>query len=123
MTLIYLACPYDHPDPKVRRVRVSTATRMTAFLTDAGASVYSPLTHSAELVKLKVHKSGPEWLMIDLPFLEAAHILFVLTLPGWQESEGVGKELILFRERGKPIFFISPDYGKDTIFATWSLGG
>jgi len=117
--MIYLACPYSHPDPKVQKMRADTATKVATQMIQSGTIVFSPLTYTAAMQKLGVHKTSKGWLLFLLPFMEACTSMYVLTLAGWQESIGVTDEIKFFREKKKPFFLMSPDYGDSTIITTW----
>jgi len=44
--MIYLACPYSHPDSNVREYRFKMANRAAAKLMRDGHIVYSPISHT-----------------------------------------------------------------------------
>jgi hypothetical protein len=48
--MIYLACPYTHPNPAVREQRFEAACVATASLMRSGKTVFSPIVHSHPLV-------------------------------------------------------------------------
>jgi len=50
--VIYLACPYSHPDPAVRERHFHEACRTVATLLRSGRAVYSPVVHDHPLVSL-----------------------------------------------------------------------
>ena len=105
--MVYVACPYWHPDPQERAFRVYCANSLAARLLDHRVLVYSPLTHSAPLVPLT---SGmvpePEyWLEHGLRMLEICETLVIIMIPGWVESAGVSKEYERAREMGKHRVF------------------
>jgi nucleoside 2-deoxyribosyltransferase len=90
---IYLACPYSHPRESVREARVRLADRVAARLVELGHIVFSPLTHSHRIAHhLDNHLDLDCWLRQDLAFLEWADILYILTIPGWEDSKGVAAE-------------------------------
>jgi len=49
-SLIYLACPYSHDNPEVRRFRHQTVNQVALKLHREGHFVYSPLTHNLPLI-------------------------------------------------------------------------
>ncbi len=107
----YLASPYSHADPAVRDERFREACRVAAELMQRGEVVFSPIAHSHSIAEAK---PGPWaidhdfWLRQDAPYLEACSMLYVLALPGWEQSRGVAHEIGRARERGIPVEFISP---------------
>ncbi len=109
MKKIYLANPYSHPDPYVRRERFHAACRAAARLMEAGNIVFSPIAHSHPISE---HLGNPLdldfWLAQDRAFVEWADEVHVLLLPGWDTSKGVAMEVQWTREAGKPVVEVAP---------------
>lgn len=103
--LIYLAAPYSHPRPQLRRLRVKDATTFERGLTCAGAMVYNPLRYSAALADIA---DDDTWRAHGLRLLTACDILVVLQLPGWDESVGVKAEIVAAERAGKPVYYHAP---------------
>lgn len=105
MKKVYLACPYNHPDPAVRAARVEAADRMAARLMDAGYCVFSPLSHSHPISRhCKVDPTDHDfWLRQDLPFVAWCDALVILPMPGWAASKGIRTETAEAKRLGKPI--------------------
>lgn len=102
MSLVYLASPYSDDDERVREARFDKACRVAKHLIGHGYNVFSPIAHSHPVA---THYGSPElpkgwsfWRRIDTQFLRACDELFVLTLPGWRESEGVLAEIAAFQK-------------------------
>jgi hypothetical protein len=109
--VIYLACPYTHPDQAVRAARFHAATRAAAALISQGNIVYSPITmtHPIDLVLGGSETLGSEyWVTFDEAFMDFCSELYVLTLDGWDKSPGIAREIEYFQRQRKPIYFISP---------------
>lgn len=107
--MIYLACPYNDPNPVMRRWRVNVATRAATICHDRGIPVFSPLTHGFHFGKSGlVRQPWAYWSKIDLPILTNActHIA-VIKLKGWENSEGVTAERAAAGERGIKQLWIS----------------
>jgi hypothetical protein len=116
MPFLYLACPYSHADAKVRKYRLDKVTKVTTLLVGAGMSVYSPLVSTAPIERAGVRLTSREWIRHDKPFLEAAQAMLVLTLAGWEESEGVTLEIEFMKRTRKPVLFLSEDMDRGTLF-------
>jgi hypothetical protein len=56
MNIAYLACPYAHPDPKVKKERHAIVNRVAFNLMRQGIMVYSPLTHNLPLDQLGIRR-------------------------------------------------------------------
>lgn len=92
--MIYIACPYSHPDPVVRAYRVRAATIYAAQLSRAGRPCFSPLSHSAPIVEAGGSEAWQYWLHVGLRVLvPACREMHVLCLPGWTKSQGVKTEI------------------------------
>ena len=91
MKRLYLACPYSHPDPAMRRLRVHQANMKAAELMEAGNLVFSPLSHSHPISNhCNVDPADHDfWLRQDLWILDICDEMHILCLPGWDESKGI----------------------------------
>jgi len=106
--MLYLCCPYTHPDPVVREYRFQIACRVASKLMQAGIVVFSPLSHSVPIAQ---HGGLDEldhafWMSMCLPFLQHSDELLILGLDGWERSEGVREELFFALGKNKPITLI-----------------
>lgn len=108
--LIYLASPYWHENPWMRKGRVQLVQKKTAELLYQGYAVYSPIAHNAGLAYYlppSVRHSHDFWLEIDLIILRRCNELWVLTLLEWQLSRGVAREIEEAKTLSLPIRYIS----------------
>lgn len=104
--LVYLACPYSHDDPFVRRERFEYASRAAAELMAAGLLVFSPISHTHPIAEHGLPKGWDFWEKYDRAILGVCKAMIVLMLEGWRESVGVQAEIQIMRDAGKPIHFI-----------------
>src|ERR1700692_1103713 len=88
--VIYLACPYTHPDPDVRRRRFEIVTAVAADLIKSGRIVFSPITmtHPIDMVLAGASNTlgSNYWVAFDEAFMEMCSEMIVLTLDGWEQS-------------------------------------
>jgi len=107
VSFIYLACPYSHPSHEVRQQRFEAVNRCAADLMRLGHVVYSPISHNHPIALAHDFPKGWEfWGRMDEVFIRLAHKVYILQLPGWQESEGVRAEIALAQRFYKPIVHI-----------------
>ena len=106
--MIYLASPYSHPDPAIRKLRFRAACKAAAALIRAGATVYSPIVHSHPLEAYGLPTDWKFWERIDREHLARCDDVVVLKLAGWDRSIGVQAEIAIARERHMPIRFAEP---------------
>lgn len=106
--LTYLAGPYSHPEPKMRRLRFEQLTQATAYLMNHfGWNVFSPITHSHPLHE-HAHMRGDWafWKRIDTQYIKLSKRVVVCTLDGWDRSIGVTAERKIARRLGLPVLFL-----------------
>lgn len=105
--LFYLAIPYTGREALSYKV----SSRVAGKLMEGGVLVFSPITHSHAIVEesnLDPHDCDL-WLDLDLRILRHCDRLVVVTLPGWEQSQGVQIEMDEAQRRGIPISFVPPD--------------
>lgn len=105
--MIYLATPYNHPDPEVREGRFQTACNVAGYFLSRGVYVFSPIahTHSIALARNLPH-DWEFWREYDRQMLAACSELWVVEMTGWRESVGVAAEIGIARELGLPVKFV-----------------
>lgn len=110
--LIYLASPYSHKDPYIQIQRFERACAWTASLLRRGRIIFSPIAHSHPLVRYGLPERFDFWKHFDTTILSRCDELWVLQLPGWQDSTGVQSEINIAREHGLKILYLrdDPDY-------------
>ena len=103
--LVYLACPFTHPNSTVRQARFEAVTRIAARLMEGGQlHVYSPITHSYPMKGLPIDYEF--WRDHARAMIERSTRLWVLCLWGWRESIGVQDEIGVAEELGKPVVYL-----------------
>lgn len=106
--MIYLACPYSHPDAAVRLSRFQAANIAAARLMRAGEIVFSPISHSHPMVEHGLPGDWEFWERFDRIMLRACCEMVVLAVDGWEESRGVAAEIRLADEMDIPIRMWDP---------------
>lgn len=108
--MIYLASPFSHPDPDVRRTRYEQVTKLTVDLLKEGKHVFSPIAYSYEMAeRFGLCGSWDFWEKLDLDFLIRCDELWVLMLPGWDQSRGVEAEIDFAQRHGIPVTYLEAD--------------
>lgn len=104
MSYIYLASPYTTRDSFILHQRYRAALRAAGELMKRGEMVFCPVAygHSVE-DKLKTEFPYEYWMKLSLNMLIGASKLYVLTIPGWDESKGIEQEIRFAHTLGKPI--------------------
>jgi len=110
--MIYLAAPYSHKDVAVRNWRYQRVKQALFGLWDQQQPATCPiiLGHEYECRQ----RSGPRhlphefWMVMARAQLSSCTHLYVLTLPGWEESVGLGEEVVLASGMGRPVIGYQP---------------
>jgi len=111
--MIYLASPYTHVNPAVREWRAEEAARYAAGFAAEGHLLFCPISHTHPWTKYGLPTDWDFWERLDTPFLQLATQLWVLQLPGWDESHGVREEMWIMRQRKVPITMIEWAAGRN----------
>lgn len=113
--IVYLACPYSHPDPDVRERRFHAVNYAAGVLMSEGKLVFSPISHTHPIaVAHDLPRGWDFWHAYDRAFLEISERVLVLMIDGWKESTGVQAEIAIAQELGVPIEYLDPGkYCKD----------
>lgn len=108
--MIYLACPYSHPDSNVREYRFMKANQMAARLMRAGHIVYSPISHTHPIaMEGDLPLDWAYWQSVDEFYIRLCEKVIVLELNGWKKSKGVQAEIEIARALDKPVEFMEEE--------------
>ena len=105
--LTYLACPYSHHDPAIRRARFEIACRVAGLLMNRGKTVFSPISHTHPIaIHCNLALGWGAWEKFDTAYLTCSKEMYVLTIKGWVESTGVQSEIAIAKKLNIPITYI-----------------
>jgi hypothetical protein len=110
--VIYLAAPYTSPDMDTRNWRFQRIRQALFGLWDAGQPAVCPVVLGHEYERRQ--RSGPRemphefWMVMARAQLSSCTSLYLLTLQGWRESEGVRQEVLLASGMGRSIQGYAP---------------
>jgi hypothetical protein len=105
--LVYAASPYSRYAGGLDQA-CDDVCEVVGRLIANGVRAFSPVAHShtiamASGVDPLDHKL---WLDLDEAIAPQCHALVVIELDGWQESDGIAKEIRWFSTR--PVFYLNP---------------
>lgn len=113
--MIYLSVPYSG----MEELSFEVSCLMAAFLMKTGAVVLSPIIQGHVLAsKYDMPCDHEFWLKHDLEMLKKCDEMYVIALPGWEQSVGVQREIeeagrlgipVVFLELGIPVVFLETD--------------
>lgn len=106
----YLASPYTHSDPSVRKTRAEDATEVAVKLLHHGIFVFAPIPYNEPWEKHNLPGDWAFWCEFDKSFVERCDGgLIVLMLDGWDKSTGVTAEIEFAKQLGKPIYYATKE--------------
>ena len=115
MKLVYLASVYSWPydetvTPKLKEKRFKLAAKTSGKLMQKFEKVFffSPIAHSHPQQRYAKLPFDFKWYQRDLEILSKCDELWILDMPGWDQSEGIKKELEKAKELNLPIFLVTP---------------
>lgn len=91
--MIYLAGPYGHPDPEVRKQRMQVFHEHDAQLMRDGKFTVSPLAKVATAQHTDIPDTWDYWEQYSYELLARCDRMIVLMIDGWKESRGVTAEI------------------------------
>ena len=109
LVLSYLAAPYTHPDKRVVEERMLKLCKADAFLMKAGIFTVSPLMKHFIIHHADLPGDWNYWKNYSLSLLCAVDQVIVLMLDGWRESEGVTAEILIAKNMGIPVVYLTED--------------
>lgn len=116
--ILYLSAPYTDPDQTRMARRAELIAHASALLMEEGHVVFSPVTHGAGVAPyLSGEKSHAWWMaqcrgLFDVLVSRRDFAVWVLPLPGWQQSRGVTMELSWAQAGGYPFVIDTELYSR-----------
>lgn len=114
--MIYLASPYSSKLVGAAKLQQETlryqeALKFTLYITAQGVPIFSPIAYYHPMAKaLKAPTDEEFWHNLNMPFLRRAEAVFVLHLPGWDQSKGVQIESRLAKQLAIPIVHYNTEF-------------
>jgi nucleoside 2-deoxyribosyltransferase len=108
--LYYLASPYTHTDPIVKKQRAEAVTKSAVDLLHKGVFVFAPISYNEPWEKYNLPGDWHFWSEFDKTFVSRCDGgLIVLMLDGWEKSVGVTAEIEFARSIGLPVYYTTPE--------------
>lgn len=105
---IYLASPYTHPEWTVRAQRLADVAAVTERYLRAGYPVFSPIVYG-DPFEWVIGTEFEHWQKLNDTMVASCAEVWVLQLPGWEESKGIAHEVKLARSLRKPVKYLTAD--------------
>lgn len=104
--LIYLAAPYSDPNRDVIADRMERFYATHARLLARGDVTVSPLLNHQVVGRHAISGDWDFWQSYSETLLARCDEMWIVTLPGWEESKGVQGEIAFAKSRAIPIRYI-----------------
>lgn len=104
--MIYVASPYS----KDKERGAKAVNAFCAWCANRGEHVFSSIAHWHSIAKrhgLPTHFEY--WQEYDFEFIRASRAVYVLCIPGWEESVGVKAEIEYAHSLRRPIVLFTPN--------------
>jgi len=102
--MIFISSPYSSPLAELQRDRYNKVTEFTILMLAAGYQVFSPITYCVPMATVaKLPQNAAHWERFNIEFLRHSEAMFLLHLPGWDQSKGVQVELKIAKALGIPV--------------------
>lgn len=109
-SLVYLACPYTHPDPDVMEKRFRIANRAAHKLMNIGLFVFSPISHTHPIAKEgNLPREWDYWKGYDTTMIARCQKMIVVKAEGWEDSKGVRAEIAIAEQLGIYVEYMEVD--------------
>lgn len=111
--MIYLATPYTNLTPEEREYYFAISCKVAAILFNEGKHVFAPIIYAHPIaIRHKLPADWHFWKEFDEKMLSVCDELWVLMLPGWEDSFGIKQEAEIAHKDKKPVKFLDPkDFG------------
>lgn len=112
--LYYLASPYSHPDPIIKKKRAEDVTECAVDLLHHGVFVFAPISYNEPWEKYNLPGDWNFWQDFDKTFVARCDGgVIVLKIDGWDKSVGVTAEIAFAKSIGLPIYYATPEQIKN----------
>lgn len=110
MSYIFLASPYSHPDVFVRKQRHLETEAAVRWMLSHKIWTFSPIVHNHFLAEgYELPRGIDFWFPYSRAMIRHAAALWVLQIPGYGQSKGVGIEIGIAQEYRIPLGRIRPN--------------
>ncbi len=104
--LVYVACPYSHPDKAVVEERMKAFYRVDSDLIKQGFFTVSPMNKAAMADHVDIATTWEFWEQYSYALLSRCTKMFVITMPGWDTSAGVLGEINFAVQNGIAVEYV-----------------
>jgi hypothetical protein len=106
-SMVYVASPYNHPDPKKVESNYEKVAKYVAGETARGRVLVSPIVYGHNLLP---HEDMPTdwefWTSFCLSILDRCDSVEVVRMEGWDKSAGVAAEIDFAKQKGLTIQYV-----------------
>ncbi len=110
LSYIYLASPYTHSDPAVRKQRFRAVCKVAGRLMQQGQALFVPIAMSHPITECTptLPSKWAFWEQYDREFVLGSKALWVVDIPGWKTSVGVQAEIEIAKLHAIRVRLVNP---------------
>jgi hypothetical protein len=107
--VIYLASPYSGTEEEQEARFLAAECFVADMLPFSVEAIFSPIVFCHEMAKRhNLPGDANFWAAMNMDYMRAASKIWVLKLPGWEESIGVQDEIRWAHVERKPLMYVEP---------------
>lgn len=92
--MIFISSPFSSPFPATQQERYERVMEFTSIMLSSGYQVFSPIVYCVPMAaRFKLPGDADYWAKFNIEFLRNCEAMFLLQLPGWDQSKGIQLEL------------------------------
>jgi len=104
--LIYIASPYSGTEEEMQQRYEAVRDFTAKIMMDGSVVPFSPIVHCHDIAQHhELPRTHEFWLHIDETYLRHCDELWVLMIPGWEDSFGVASEVKFANRLHIPVYY------------------
>jgi hypothetical protein len=109
--MIFISSPFSSPLPAVQQARYERVMEFTSIMLGSGYQVFSPIVYCVPMAqRFNLPGDAAHWAKFNIEFLRQSEAMFLLQLPGWDQSKGVQMEMRLAKTLFIPVIHFNEDF-------------
>ncbi len=107
--MVYLACPYSHPDKAVVEERMRLMCIADANIIMRGVHTVTPLSKHFIIEHGDIPGDWSYWGDYSKNLIDRCDAVYVIMLDGWEDSVGVKEEIAYAKKYDISVIYCKPD--------------
>ena len=109
--MIFISSPFSSPLPVIQQQRYDRVMEFTSIMLNSGYQVFSPIVYCMPMAqRFNMPGDAQHWAKFNIEFLRNSEAMFLLQLPGWDQSKGIQLELRIAKTLFIPVIHFNEDF-------------